>query len=188
MGTVRHTSLTTATAIQRGFTLVEAMVVVALIAILASLAGPSFLDSFSRYRVEAARESLSASINLARSEAIRRGQSVVIRRRTGCGIVLENNRDWSCGWQMFADIDGNTFLSGAEVILQQVDVPTNTRVRKGNVVNPGFISINRFGQITQAGQRFEFFAAGQAVTDGQLLCFTTGTRVRTVKNAAVCPP
>ena len=66
-------------------------------------------------------------------------------------------------------------------------MPPNVTVRKGNNTNPEFITIDRFGQVTQLNQRFEVFPAGMAAVNGQLVCFTSGTRLRTVKSATVCP-
>jgi prepilin-type N-terminal cleavage/methylation domain-containing protein len=48
-----------------GFTLIELMVTVAMLAILASLAAPSFADAIRRQRVESMREEMLASIALA---------------------------------------------------------------------------------------------------------------------------
>ena len=61
---------------QIGFTLVEAMVTVVLVAILASLAAPSFQSTLARFRVRTAAESLMSGLQLARSEALRRNQPV----------------------------------------------------------------------------------------------------------------
>lgn len=61
---------------QSGFTLVEVMVTVILIAILASLAAPSFQSTVARFRVRTAAESLMSGLQLARSEALRRNQPV----------------------------------------------------------------------------------------------------------------
>ncbi|WP_439607942.1 GspH/FimT family pseudopilin [Hydrogenophaga sp.] len=172
---------------ESGFTIIELLVTVVLLGILASLAAPTFTDMFRRFRVDTAREEFMASVNLARGEAIRQGLPVVIRRATGCGTALTDNQDWSCGWRVFADTDGNNTLNGAETATQEVFVPPNVTVRKGNNTNPEFITIDRFGQVTQLNQRFEVFPAGMAAVNGQLVCFTSGTRLRTVKSATVCP-
>lgn len=170
-----------------GFTIIELMVVVSLLAVLAGLAAPSFTDMLRRFRVDAARETFTASVTLAREESIRLGTPMVIRRLTGCGLVLSGNQDWSCGWRVFADLDGDNTMNGAEVATQEVTLPAGITVRKGNNTNPQFITINRFGQVTQANQRFEVFPTGMGAIDGQLVCFTAGTRLRTVKNASACP-
>jgi|GEM_PF-5223702 len=55
----------------RGFTLVETMVIVAILAILASVAMPSFLDSIRQARVQTTAEQVIRMINVARSEALK---------------------------------------------------------------------------------------------------------------------
>ncbi len=170
-----------------GFTIIELMVVVALIAVLAGLAAPSFTDLLRRYRVDSVRETFAASVTLAREESIRLGTPIVIRRITGCGVTLSGNQDWSCGWRVFADLNGDNTMNGTETPTQEVTLPAGVTVRKGNSTNPQFITINRFGQVTQLDQRFEMFPTGMAATNGQLVCFTAGTRLRTVKNASTCP-
>lgn len=169
----------------RGVTVVELMIVVLITAILAGLAAPSFIDIFRRYRVDTMREVMQGSIALARVEAVRTSSPVVIRRAIGCGVLLAN--EWNCGWQVFVDTNGNNVFNPGDRQIQVVEGQAETTIRKGNVVNPEFVVIDRFGNITQLGQRFEFFPTGLTAEQGQLLCFTTGTRVRTVRNATACP-
>ena len=87
----------------RGFTLLEVMVVVAIIAVLAALAGPSFTPLIERWRVRQAVENLQSTLFYARSEAIKRGGNVSIRKTAngdGCTNASANTQ-WflvvSCG-------------------------------------------------------------------------------------------
>lgn len=59
----------------RGFSLIELMVAVAILAILLALAVPSFQDMIQRNRVRTAAADLTDALNLTRSEAIKRGSS-----------------------------------------------------------------------------------------------------------------
>jgi len=59
-----------------GFTLIELMVVVSIIAISATLVGPSFSQAIANYRVRSAAESVLNGLNYARSEAVRRNSAV----------------------------------------------------------------------------------------------------------------
>jgi type IV fimbrial biogenesis protein FimT len=62
----------------RGFTVIELMIVVAIAAILASLAAPSFRSLLDRQRVRSAAANLSADIQYARSEAVRKNAPVTV--------------------------------------------------------------------------------------------------------------
>lgn len=59
----------------RGFSLIELMVAITILAILLAVAVPSFQDMIQKNRVRTAAADLSDSLNLARSEAIKRGSS-----------------------------------------------------------------------------------------------------------------
>jgi type II secretion system protein H len=63
---------------QHGFTLIEMMVVVALVAILAALAMPSFTTMIANQRVSSAAQELQTLLQLARAEGVyKRAQSTV---------------------------------------------------------------------------------------------------------------
>jgi type IV fimbrial biogenesis protein FimT len=61
---------------ERGFTLIELMVVVTIFAIGAALAVPSFATLLANYRVRSGSEAIINGLNLARAEAIRRNSPV----------------------------------------------------------------------------------------------------------------
>ena len=170
-----------------GFSLIEAMVSIAVLAILAALAVPNLSSLLQRYQVDDTREAFFASVNLARTEAIRQGQRVVIRRLTGCGHAGSAGNDWSCGWRVFADANNDNVQAAGEATLQELTGSSATTVVKANPVNPDYLAVDVYGQVTQSGQRFEIYPAGKSVIDGQLVCFSTGTRMRWLKAATSCP-
>lgn len=84
-----------------GITLTEMMVVVAILAVVVALAAPNLAELFIRNRLETASNEFVTALNFARSEAMRRGVPVSIRR------VSATAREWTEGWQVFVDINGN---------------------------------------------------------------------------------
>jgi type IV fimbrial biogenesis protein FimT len=72
---------------QRGFTLIELMVVVAIAAILLTLAAPSFTGYMNKKRVEGVAAELATDIQFARTEAVVRNAPVRITFGSGCWVV-----------------------------------------------------------------------------------------------------
>ncbi|WP_238482513.1 GspH/FimT family protein [Noviherbaspirillum aridicola] len=94
-----------------GFTLVELMVVVAVVAILAGVAYPSMRDVVDARRVRVAAAEFMTAIQLARSEAIHRGERVDL-------AAIDN--DWRNGWTVFVDRNRNRIAdAGDDILLRQ---------------------------------------------------------------------
>lgn len=70
---------------RRGFTLVELLAAVVIIAVLAALATPSFIAMMRDRRVTGAAQILADSYREARAESLRRGIAVLVRWRPGGG-------------------------------------------------------------------------------------------------------
>jgi len=79
--------------VMRGFTLIEALVVLAILGILVTIAAPSLRDMVIASRVRSAASDLFESMLLARSEAIKRGTSV---------DIIPTGGDWAAGWTVQA--------------------------------------------------------------------------------------
>lgn len=172
--------------LNRGFSLIEVMVVVAIIAILGGLAAPEFAASIKRYRVNALSEELIGSIQLARSEAIRRGFPVLMVRTTGCGATLVDANDWSCGWEIVVDTNSNGAKTTGEPVLQVFSV-----VSSYGVMHPGLgdvMQLNVWGQAQGVGQRFVLTPPeGVSGTATTTLCLNAGGRIRKLVGDATCP-
>jgi len=69
--------------LQLGFTLVEALVVVTILAILASLAVPTFSDALYKQRIQGAAEAVLSDLRWARTESIKRNKLVRVTFTTG---------------------------------------------------------------------------------------------------------
>jgi type IV fimbrial biogenesis protein FimT len=109
-----------------GFTLVELMVALAIVAIAISLAGPSFDGMFQRSRLASQTADLTSSFAYARSEALKRGVRVTVCKSadpTAAAPVCSAGATWNSGWIIFADntqIAGNVAgtVDGADQVLR----------------------------------------------------------------------
>jgi type IV fimbrial biogenesis protein FimT len=87
---------------ERGYTLIELMITVSILAVLTMVALPSFQEAFLSNRLASFGNTFSASVQLARSEAIKRNARVVLCKSTD-GASCTTSGDWAGGWMGFAD-------------------------------------------------------------------------------------
>lgn len=157
---------------ERGFTLIEMMVVIVLMAVMLGMALPSFNGLVERYRVEAMAKALMASIADARAEAARRGVKVTMQQRTGC-----QGRDWSCGWETLVG------SGDAAEILKRQDPDGRVSIEKSPA---GTMSFDPMGHSTGAG-RFRLRPADSADSSNIVaVCLALGGRVRLGKGDGSC--
>lgn len=90
-----------------GFTIIEMMMVLAIVAVLAAIGIPSFNTTIKNNRLVAASNEMVGAINFARMEAVRRGSRVHFGAGNG-----------SVGWVVWVDGAGgtiNTWDAGEEI-------------------------------------------------------------------------
>lgn len=172
----------------RGFTLVEVLVCIAILGVLAGLAAPSFSESIKRYRITAIKDDLIASLQAARFEAIRRGQTITLIRTTGCGAEAGDINMWSCGW--FSVVGTITDGRDANSAEQNVAVQTATVAKGYDVSHTGGgrkIVYNRWGN-PGAGHKFVITnnSDGVAGASTTTVCITSGGRARSALGDASC--
>ncbi|MDQ7091096.1 MAG: GspH/FimT family pseudopilin [Methylococcales bacterium] len=98
---------------QQGFTLIELLITITIMSIVMSIGYPSFTGAVRNSRLTTNANQLIASLNLARSEAIKRNMMVYIRRK---GTTSKN---WSEGWDIFIDANNNQiFNEGVDTLLK----------------------------------------------------------------------
>ena len=70
------------------------MITISIAGVLAAIAIPSFKSSISGNRLTTSTNDMVTALNLARSEAVKRGKRVVVRRTV---------TNWKDGWRVFID-------------------------------------------------------------------------------------
>ena len=146
----------------RGFTTIELMVTVAILAVLTGIAAPSFTPIIERWRVRQASEELQSTFYFARSEAIKRGGNVTILRSgntTDCKAAGTDTSIWSCGWIVFADLNNDGEQTDNEDTLQTAPPPSKVSVQFQNTSSKELtdpIKIDRWGRLSSTNSAADF--------------------------------
>lgn len=112
---------------QQGFSLVEALAALAVVAI-AAASVPSLRDFVERQRANATLLRLDSQVASARMVAISHGRDAVAcpyASPTAC----RNDGDWSQGWLVFLDADGNRRPDAAGDVQHVQQAPAGGRLR-----------------------------------------------------------
>lgn len=96
-----------------GFTLFELLVAVAIMAIIAGIGVPSFNSLVRDNRAQTESYTLLAALQLARSEAVKRGTAIWVSP-----VVADG---WQSGWELRLDNGDNTFSTANDVLLRRFD-------------------------------------------------------------------
>jgi len=171
-----------------GFTLIELMVTLALIGVLMMVAVPSFTKYQRNAELTSLANSLLASINAAKGEAIKRGMNAM--------IVPKDGANWSSGWVVFVDVD----RSGA-YLATSTDIVIQTRE-----ATPSYLTLANAGATAAANLYIMYDASGYSklttgafgswtfeikrndVTGTELLSQTRRVKIAATGRARVCTP
>jgi type IV fimbrial biogenesis protein FimT len=141
----------------RGLTLIELMITVATLAVMLSIAAPSFARMMASNRMATQTNEFTAALNLARLEAVRRGQSIAIRADVD-GIQFES------GWKVFTDADS----SGAPA--STVTPADGTVIRESGGALGGNTTITR---VTRSGSAGSYTYADSSTADKRYVVFNS---------------
>lgn len=112
----------------RGFTILELIVALALLAVAVGLAVPSLRQFSANNQLISANNTIVTGLNLARSTAITTGEDITICPSVDGATCAEDS--WDDGWIVFNDANGDGNPASAE-ILRVVTI-------EGDVNNSGF--------------------------------------------------
>ncbi len=161
-----------------GFTLLELMVVVVVMALLLAIALPSFESTINNNRLAGASNELMASIQTARIEAVRRNARAMVclssdaKSATPTCSTADVN-----GWITFLDVNKNgSYNSATDTLLRTASVADKVEVHD---------SSNVAGKVIFRSDGFARTAAG-ALLDGTIdLCIETTHVAKNVRHVGI---
>ncbi|TWO69083.1 prepilin-type N-terminal cleavage/methylation domain-containing protein [Caenimonas sedimenti] len=175
---------------QRGITLVELLMTLAIAAILLSLAAPSFRRMILANSMSTGVNTFTSDMRYARSEAVRLGGRVILCRSDdpenatptcAANASTSGGKGWATGWVIFHDRDAsNTWtagdpvlrvqapLSGVDAVLENADANNSTMFR--------FAATGRL--MESANARLNFGGSNYDDKLKRVICVSAGGRSR----------
>lgn len=164
-----------------GFTLLEAVIVVALASIVMAIAIPSMRSFTQNDRLTTQINTLVGHLAYARSEAVVRSQQVAVcvsNNSTSC----TGGNNWQDGWIIYVDTDGDGSFGGADTILRARQALEGANTLKPATIGTqvtydyrGFVDAASVGSFSLCDSR--------GATYGKAIAISTTGRVR--KSGAV---
>lgn len=162
-----------------GFSLVELMVVILIAAVLAGMAVPAFGRLIDSQRLTSTANDFLASIQLTRSEAIKRGRRV---------DLVPAGPNWSDGWIVLVDENGNQSFDAGETIIHRRE-PASSGI---SITSKLTDNANPYIAYNGTGRTRTNAAGGQQFQSGSIAFELGGEKRRIVLNALgrprVCKP
>jgi type IV fimbrial biogenesis protein FimT len=102
---------------EAGFTLIELIVTLVVAGIVLAIAIPGFQPLIRSNLASTQAGDFMTFLNLARSEAIMRNQSITMCRSAD-GASCSSSGSWDQGWIVFVDPDGDSVVDAGETVLR----------------------------------------------------------------------
>jgi type IV fimbrial biogenesis protein FimT len=147
---------------QSGFSLIELMTALTVLAVLLAMSVPRFREFTRSNRVTAAHNDLVTAFTLARSEALKRSTAVsVCASSNGTSCVSTTATNWAVGWIVFTDAGGtagSVDTASGDTVVQTWPAINNDMTLTGAV---GFVQYTATGMVAPATARnFDAYATG----------------------------
>jgi type IV fimbrial biogenesis protein FimT len=130
---------------QHGFSLIELVVVISIVAILMALGAPSYKYVTTNNRIAAEINGLVGDLQFARGEAIKEGSTVTVCASTdGTTCAGAGTTTWTTGWIVFSDVNGNATVDASDVLMRmQKNITSGDTLISDNTISS--ITFNREG-------------------------------------------
>jgi type IV fimbrial biogenesis protein FimT len=127
-----------------GYTLMELVMVISIVAILATIALPSFKYVTVSNRISSEVNGLLGDMQFARSEAVKEGQTVTICSSAD-GATCSGSPNWQHGWIVFLDSNGDQKVEAGEAVVRAQSAFNSTDTFIATSATFSAVTFNRLG-------------------------------------------
>ena len=172
-----------------GFTLLELMVVLAIVAILTTMAVPPFSRMLQSNTMSSTVNSFLADMRFSRSEAMRRGGGVVMCRSDapeapvpacGSGAGVSGN-GWASGWIVYLDGNNDGVVSAGDLLRVQPPVTSMNSIMEAGSSSSTQFRFTPTGRLVDPSSATSLQFGGNAVFTSDMqrtVCVNAGGRAR----------
>lgn len=182
---------------QRGFTLAELMVVLAMAAVLTGMAVPSFRTMIADNRLATATNTFVSHLALARSEAIKLRTTISLCRSGDpdaaapvCAGAGSTANDWTTGWLVFANVGTavGTFDAGDTLLRVGAGFPAGGSLAvTANAVSNASVTFRADGTSAMGGTAVFTVCDDEGDIRGRQLTISTTGRSVLLKGTPATP-
>ena len=172
----------------RGFTLIEALIGMTVVAILLTCIVPAFGGLMAEVQLRSAAYALADALALARSEAIKHGARANLCKssdRRQCTTAA----GWEAGWLLFLDDNRNGALDRDEVVVRVKPLAPRGITARANQPLANYVSFTPLGHarlLSGALQMGTVTVCRPGLRPYHVVLANTG-RVRVERPAEICP-
>lgn len=175
------------TNLQRGFTIIELMMALLVLALLITVAVPSFGSFINNNRITSQANNFHAALLYARSEAVKRNRAVFMcwsGDSTAASPCGNSGTGWSDGWVMYADEDQDGAFDAGEIIRSHDGLSGGSTLTEAGTI--ASFSYSDDGRISNTAASFKFCNASNDDKYTREVAFSPLGNPR-VTNSGTCP-